>query len=63
MRKSWGSKADPLLRDHKKPYNSRAIIDACRPYERLGDFPPVVRASSELRDAVARKFDSQLKKR
>jgi UbiD family decarboxylase len=45
MRKSWGSKADPLLRDPGRPYNTRAIIDACRPYEWLGDFPRVAQAS------------------
>jgi len=33
--------------------NSRAVIDACRPYERLKDFPLVARASPELRKQVA----------
>lgn len=41
MRKSWGSKADPMLRDHTRPYNTRAIIDACIPYEDRKVFPPV----------------------
>jgi hypothetical protein len=27
----------------------------------LGDFPPVVKASPELREQVLRKFESQLK--
>ena len=35
---------------------------ACRPFEMLGDFPPVVRASPELREQVWRKFEDQLKK-
>ena len=36
-------------------------IDACRPFEMLGDFPPVVKASAELRARVLKKFDDQLK--
>jgi hypothetical protein len=28
----------------------------------LGEFPPVVKASAELREAVLRKFGEQLKK-
>ncbi len=45
MRKSWGSKADPMLRDHRRPYNTRAIIDACRPYEWIKEFPRVAQSS------------------
>jgi hypothetical protein len=48
MRKSWGSKADPMLRDHRRPYNTRAIIDACRPFEWIKEFPPVAQASPAL---------------
>ena len=48
MRKSWGSKADPMLRDHRRPYNTRAIIDACRPYDWIEEFPRVAQASPAL---------------
>ncbi len=34
MRKSWGSKVDPLLANPAVPYNTRALIDACRPFEK-----------------------------
>lgn len=56
LRKAWGSPADPLLRPGDPPYNSRAIIDACRPYERLNDFPRVAEASPELLRTVERKW-------
>ena len=52
MRRTWGSKADPLVEDQSVPYNSRAIIDACRPYEDLATFPPVAVASPDLRRRV-----------
>ena len=48
LRKTWGSKVDPLLIDTSKPYNSRMIIDACKPFERKDSFPRVAQPSPEL---------------
>lgn len=56
MRKTWGSKVDPLLKDHSVPYNSRAIIDACIPWERRDDFPAVAVAPVEKLTAVRAKW-------
>ncbi len=36
--------------------NSRAVIDACRPYEWMKDFPEVAKTSAELRKAVLARF-------
>jgi UbiD family decarboxylase len=41
LRRSWGSKLDPMLPEGAPLFNSRAIIDACRPWERLASFPKV----------------------
>jgi 4-hydroxy-3-polyprenylbenzoate decarboxylase len=38
---TWGSKLDPMLAEGAPPYNSRAVIDACRPFERRATFPAV----------------------
>ena len=55
MRKSWGSKVDPLLADPTVPYNSRALIDACRPFEKLDTFPRVAQSSpAQVRQTVAK---------
>jgi 4-hydroxy-3-polyprenylbenzoate decarboxylase len=55
MRKSWGSRVDPLLADPTAPYNSRALIDACRPFEKMDTFPRVAQASPALvRQTVAK---------
>jgi hypothetical protein len=55
MHKWWGSKVDPLLIDMSAPYNSRALLDACRPYERLATFPRVAEASPQrVRETLAR---------
>jgi UbiD family decarboxylase len=56
LRKSWGSRADPLLQDGQPPYNSRAIIDACKPYEWIKDFPRVAEASPELLRQIETKW-------
>jgi UbiD family decarboxylase len=55
IRRAWSTPLDPLL-DKPSSTNSRAVIDACRPFERLKDFPIVARASPELRRKVAEKF-------
>jgi len=55
VRRAWSGPLDPLL-DKASSTNSRAIIDACRPFERLKDFPPVAQASPQLRRQVREKF-------
>ncbi|MET0791552.1 MAG: UbiD family decarboxylase, partial [Polyangiaceae bacterium] len=55
VRRAWSGPLDPLL-DKASSTNSRAIIDACRPFERLKDFPMVARASPELVRTVKEKF-------
>jgi 4-hydroxy-3-polyprenylbenzoate decarboxylase len=55
FRRAWSGPLDPIL-NRASSTNSRAVIDACRPFERLKDFPPVARASPELRARVQAKF-------
>lgn len=55
MRKTWGSRVDPLLDDPAAPYNTRAVIDACRPFERLDTFPRVAQSTpQQVRETVAK---------
>jgi UbiD family decarboxylase len=55
VRRTWSGPLDPML-DKASSTNSRAIIDACRPFERRADFPIVARASPELRQQVRERF-------
>jgi 4-hydroxy-3-polyprenylbenzoate decarboxylase len=55
IRRAWSGPLDPRL-PKGVTWNSRALIDACRPFEMLGEFPPVVKASAALREKVLRKF-------
>jgi 4-hydroxy-3-polyprenylbenzoate decarboxylase len=52
----WSGPLDPIIPKAEKGFNSRAIIDACRPFEWMKDFPPVSGASRELRDKVKKKY-------
>ena len=55
LRKTWGSRVDPLLDDPSAPYNTRAVIDACRPFEKLDTFPRVAQSTPrQMRDTVAK---------
>jgi 4-hydroxy-3-polyprenylbenzoate decarboxylase len=55
IKRSWSTPLDPLLRE--PPYhNNRAIVDACRPYDWIDDFPTVAEASPELKASIKAKW-------
>ncbi|WP_036595677.1 UbiD family decarboxylase [Ottowia thiooxydans] len=57
-RRGMGSKNDPMsiALPYKAPFNSKAIIDACRPFDFINEFPEVAEASKELQDKVRAKW-------
>ncbi|HKW38776.1 MAG TPA: UbiD family decarboxylase [Burkholderiales bacterium] len=61
VRRMWSGPLDPRI-PRGVTWNSRAVIDACRPFEMLKDFPPVARATPELRAKVEAKFQDILSK-
>ncbi|WP_312033863.1 UbiD family decarboxylase [Actinoplanes sp. TBRC 11911] len=44
LRRQRGSRLDPMLAPGAPPFTSRAVIDACRPWERLSSFPKVAQS-------------------
>jgi 4-hydroxy-3-polyprenylbenzoate decarboxylase len=60
LRRCWSGPLDPVIHPTKKGFNSRAIIDATRPYEWMKDFPPVAESSKEVLDATAKKWGGEL---
>ncbi len=56
--RGMGSKNDPMFvaYPYQAPLSSKAIIDACRPYDHLHDFPAVAEASKELREKTRKKW-------
>jgi UbiD family decarboxylase len=59
-RKCWGSRLDPLTSSDKY-YNSRTIIDACIPYERINTFPKVAETSPGLRKKIFELYPDLMK--
>ena len=51
----WSSRLDTMVTDDRL-YNSRVVIDACIPYERLDSFPRVAQTSADLAAEVRAKF-------
>ncbi len=63
IRNSWGMNLDPMVRqtpgmESTELQMSRAIINACRPFNRVlkGDFPQVVEPSLEVKERVLSKW-------
>ena len=61
IRRSWSGALDPIIPKAQKGHSSRAIIDACRPFEWLNDFPPVAESSAEVRRAAEAKWGKLLR--
>lgn len=61
MDRAWSTPLDPLVEEGAPPFNSRAIVDATIPYERLDDFPPVAETSSEYRAEILEKWGDELR--
>ena len=57
-RKCWSSRIDPMRSDDRL-YNSRVMVDACIPFERLDEFPKVAETSAELRAKMVAKFQDK----
>jgi UbiD family decarboxylase len=62
IQRGMGSKNDPMFVAYRydAPFNSKAIIDACRPWDHLHEFPPVAEASKALQEKVRAKWKDLL---
>ena len=62
IRALWTTPADPMLDNAERSQNlttsSRLIINACRPWARIKDFPLVNRFSQEYRDKMLKKWST-----
>jgi len=61
IRRARSNALDPMVRKPTKAFfNSRAIIDACKPFEWIEDFPREIKISAELAESVKKKFGKVL---
>ena len=57
IHRGWSSPLDPMsYPDESKVFNSRVLIDACRPWEKRHTFPKVAEASPALRKLIIDKW-------
>ena len=57
IRRAWSTALDPMVRPGSEAMvNSRAVIDACRPYEWRHQFPAVAESSPEIQAQVLQKW-------
>ena len=61
IRRAWSGALDPRKRKGDN-HNSRAIVDACRPFEWMKDFPPVAESSPALREKTLEKWGHLLRR-
>ena len=61
IRRAWSTPLDTMIRKPTNAYfNSRAIIDACKPYEWIEEFPEDIKISRELVEEVKKKWGAIL---
>ncbi len=62
IQRGMGSKNDPMFVAYRydAPFSSKAVIDACRPWDHLAEFPAVAEASRELQEKTRAKWKDLL---
>ena len=61
IRRAWSTPLDTMIRKPTNAYfSSRAIIDACKPYEWIDEFPASIRTSDEWKTRVNDKWGDLL---
>ncbi len=61
IHRAWSGPLDPAIPPDKKGFNSRLIIDACRPWEWRDKFPPAIGPSPEVKRETREKWGYLLK--
>jgi UbiD family decarboxylase len=62
IKRGMGSKNDPMsiAYQYNAPLSSKAVIDACRPFDHLAQFPEVAEASKALQEQTRAKWGKLL---
>jgi len=56
LRRTRGNQRDPIFRSPHPGFTSKAIIDACKPFEWMDEFPTVAESTPEVQQAVLDKW-------
>ena len=59
IRRAWSTPLDTMIRKPTNAFfNSRGVIDACKPYEWINEFPIAIKTSEESAARVKDKWGS-----
>jgi len=56
IRRCWSGPPGPIMPKERKGFSSRMIIDACRPFEWMKDFPPAAEIDADYQKSLSRIF-------
>jgi len=56
IRRAASGSLDVCIPPENKGHSSRCLIDACMPYERRHQFPPIAESSEELKSRIRAKW-------
>ncbi len=60
IRRCWSGNLDIAIPRERKGLSSRALIDACKPYERRDDFSLIAESCEELKEAMTKKWKEEI---
>jgi 4-hydroxy-3-polyprenylbenzoate decarboxylase len=60
IRRCWSGPLDPIIPKGRKGFNSRAVLDACRPFEWMKEFPVTVEISDQVKDETLKKWGEKI---
>ena len=60
IRRARSHALDPQVREGSPTFSSRAIIDACKPFEWRNDFKKEIKFTAELKETVRKKWGDLL---
>ena len=60
IRRCWSGPLDPIIPKDRKGFSSRMIIDACRPFEWMANFPPAAKIDAEYQKSLMEKWRKEL---
>lgn len=60
IRRCWSGPLDPIIPKNRKGFNSRAVLDACRPFEWMSEFPVTVEISDQVKEETLKKWGEKI---
>jgi len=60
IRRAWSGSLDPAIPKDQAGFSSRLIVDACRPFEWIKEFPAAIELNKDFKDVMIKKWKNEL---